>query len=140
MGKYFLWRERYNEDTILSLDAMGNGYATIQFNAFLQGKAGTQKLKGGNTEVFYAVKDAEWKSDDEQEKYNEVSTIRKSLTLQKVYPKIAKVLYRFNRPHHLVDYSKYQPIPLRLKKSTVIPAMPNEYGMELVTWNASSSK
>jgi len=130
MGKYFLWRERGNEDTILSLDAMENGYATIQFNAFLQGKAGTQTLKGGNTEVYYAVEDAEWKS-DEQEKYNEVGTIRKSLILQKFYPKVAKVVYRFKRPHHHVDYSKYQQIPLRLKKNTVVPTMPNEYGMSL---------
>lgn len=138
MGRMrFLWRERYNEDTILSLDAMENGYATIQFNAFLQGKSGTQQLKGGNTDVFYAVEDAEQEA-EEQETYHEAGTVRKSLTLEKVYPSVTKLVHRFKRPHHQVDYRKYQAIPLRLKKHAVVPSAPNDYGMALVTVNERS--
>ena len=50
----FRWRGRYNEDTILSLDVLKSGLATVQFNALLQEKATTQTLKGGNTDDFYA--------------------------------------------------------------------------------------
>ena len=51
----YRWRGRYNEDTDLSLRALKDGYCTIQFNAFLQEKATTQTMVGGNTDEFYAV-------------------------------------------------------------------------------------
>jgi len=50
----YRWRGRYNEDTDLSLRVLKDGHCTIQFNAFIQEKAQTQTLKGGNTEEFYA--------------------------------------------------------------------------------------
>ena len=37
----YRWRGRYNEDTILSLDMLKDGYCTIQFNAFMQLKTTT---------------------------------------------------------------------------------------------------
>ena len=43
----YRWRGRYNEDTDLSLRVLKDGLCTIQFNAFLQGKVTTQKMKGG---------------------------------------------------------------------------------------------
>jgi hypothetical protein len=46
------WRGRYNEDTDICLRVLKDGDCTIQFNAFLQGKAATQTVKGGNTEEF----------------------------------------------------------------------------------------
>ncbi len=48
------WRGRYNEDTDLSLRVLKAGQCTVQFNAFLQEKATTQTMKGGNTDEFYA--------------------------------------------------------------------------------------
>ncbi len=48
------WRGRYNEDTDLSLRALKAGLCTVQFNAFLQEKATTQTMTGGNTDEFYA--------------------------------------------------------------------------------------
>ncbi len=44
----YKWRGRYNEDTDICLRALKDGWATIQFNAFLQGKVTTQRMKGGN--------------------------------------------------------------------------------------------
>ena len=43
------WRGRYNEDTDLSLRVLKDGDCTLQFNAFLQEKATTQRLRGGNS-------------------------------------------------------------------------------------------
>jgi hypothetical protein len=108
----FLWRERYNEDTILSLDVMENGFCTVQFNAFLQGKVATQTLKGGNTEVFYAAETTDSAHEDFDEeasqKYNREGTLRKSLVLKEAYPEVTRVVERFGRIHHYVDYKKYR--------------------------------
>lgn len=88
----YRWRGRYNEDTDLSLNVLKDGNCTIQFNAFLQEKATTQTLKGGNTEAFYA---------------NE-GTLPKSQMIEKLHPDVAKVVWRFNRWHHYVDYGKFK--------------------------------
>ena len=50
----FRWRGRYNEDVDLSLRVLKAGWCTILFYAFLQNKAGTQSVKGGNTDEFYS--------------------------------------------------------------------------------------
>ena len=128
----FLWHERYNEDTILSLDAMENGFATVQFNAFLQGKSGTQKLAGGNSDLFYIPEQVNEKSTAENRFYNEGGTIRKSLTLEKCYPSVARMVWKFNRPHHEVNYSKYKNIPLKRKSNIKTNPAVNYYGMKLV--------
>lgn len=88
----FRWRGRYNEDTDLSLRVLKDGWCTIQFNAFLAGKATTQKIKGGNTDEFYE---------------NE-GTLPKSEMLEKMHPDVAKVVWKFNRWHHQVDYSSFK--------------------------------
>jgi hypothetical protein len=128
----FLWRERYNEDTILSLDTLENGFCTIQFNAFLQGKVGTQSLKGGNTEIFYG---AEGKDDQEsisEDEYNPLGTVRKSLNLLEIYPEVTKIVERYGRVHHHVDFRKYKSNQLRLRKGVKVAQKPNNYGMRLV--------
>jgi len=90
------WRGRYNEDTILSLDVLKDGDCTIQFNVFMQGKAATQTVKGGNTTEFYhaevgfddetgeAIK-ADKLVDAKGKKYNESGTIAKSQMLADVH-------------------------------------------------------
>jgi hypothetical protein len=93
-------RARWNEDTIQSLDVLKNGDCTIQFNAFLQGKGGTQKLKGGNTAEFYA-KDG---------------TYNKSAILAALHPDVAEVVWRYGRWHHHVDYSPFKDNKLKLVK------------------------
>jgi hypothetical protein len=128
------WRERYNEDTILALDVLTdedeNGerrFCTIQFNAFLQDKIVTQRLKGGNTEVFYHAE-----GDDFNEKnYNATGTVRKSLTLEKAYPEYASVEVRYDRVHHYVNYLPFKSNKLVVNPNYKAPADP-EYGMKLV--------
>lgn len=112
----FRWRGRYNEDTILSLDMLKAHWCTVQFNAFLQGKVATQTMKGGNTKEFY-----------EKE-----GTLLKSQLLARVHSDVAKVVWKFHRMHHHVDYRPFQKTRLIRKPGVRIPKKTNEFGMRLV--------
>lgn len=109
------WRGRYNEDTDLSLRVLKAGQCTVQFNAFLQEKATTQTMKGGNTDEFYAKE----------------GTLPKSEMIAKLHPDVAEVVWRFNRWHHHVDYTPFKRNQLIRRDNVVIPEGNNEYGMVL---------
>ena len=111
----YRWRGRYNEDTILSLDMLKDGYCTVQFNAFLQGKVRTQVLRGGNSEEFY----------------DKEGTLPKSQMQVNVHPDVSKLVYKFGRIHHQVNYSKFKANKLIKKKDIKIEQGINEYGMKL---------
>jgi hypothetical protein len=112
----FRWRARYNEDTDLSLRVLKAGYCTLQFNAFLCGKVTTQRMKGGNTKDFYSVE----------------GTLPKSEMLEKLHPDVAKVVWKFNRWHHHVDYRIFKKNKLIKKENLNLNKTINEYGMKLV--------
>tara|TARA_R100000231_G_scaffold30552_1_gene26940 strand:+ start:854 stop:1723 length:870 start_codon:yes stop_codon:yes gene_type:complete len=109
------WRGRYNEDTDLSLNVLKDGFCTLQFNAFLQEKATTQRLRGGNSEEFY----------------DEEGTLNKSKMLEKMHPDVASVVWRFNRWHHYVDYKPFKNNKPIRKKNLVIENKIDNYGMVL---------
>tara|TARA_R110000822_G_scaffold86138_1_gene200968 strand:+ start:270 stop:1178 length:909 start_codon:yes stop_codon:yes gene_type:complete len=127
------WRGRYNEDTDLSLRVLKDGDCTIQFNAFLQAKTATQKLKGGNTEEFYH-KEIGTKVLDKAKNmdYNAVGTVNKSEMLVKMHPDVARVSWKYGRWHHYVDYSPFKNNELRYKPGVKISSEPNNYGMKLI--------
>jgi hypothetical protein len=120
----YRWRGRYNEDTDLCLRVLKDGWCTLQFNAFLAGKVTTQRMKGGNTEQFY-----------EKE-----GTYCKSKMLEDMHPDVAKVVYRFNRWHHLVDYKPFKKNMLIKKKNLEISDKVNNYGMKLIKINKDELK
>ena len=109
------WRGRYNEDTILSIDIMKDGWVTVQFNAFLQNKINTQQVKGGNTAEFYAKE----------------GTGNKSEMLYKVYPEYTELAMRYGRKHHYINYKKHFTHRLIKRKDIKIDKDTNNYGMEL---------
>lgn len=111
----YRWRGRYNEDTDLSLRMLKDGYATIQFNAFLQNKITTQVVKGGNTKEFYAKE----------------GTMEKSKMQVRLHPDVSKLKWRYGRWHHLVDYTPFKNNKLIRKKGLDIPEGINEYGLEI---------
>ena len=123
----FRWRGRYNEDTIISLDMLKAGWCTIQFNAFLQEKKGTQLLKGGNTDEFYH-KEGVLKNG---EKYADTGTLAKSQMQVAVHPDVSKIVHKFGRIHHHVDYSGFKKQKLIRKNGIDINKGINNYGMEL---------
>ena len=89
----------------------------MQFNFFLQDKLTTQKKKGGNTDEFYAKE----------------GTLRKSQMLEDVHPDVAKVVTKFNRIHHEVDYKPFANNPLKRSGSVVrVGDVVNDYGVYVV--------
>ena len=112
----YRWRGRYNEDTDLCLQALKGGWCIVLFNAFLGKKIRSMAMKGGNTDTVYATGDKR-------------RAFAESLVEQ--HPDVARVVWRYNRWHHEVDYSPFQSNRLRLKPGTVIPEGVNEYGMRL---------
>jgi hypothetical protein len=125
------WRGRYNEDTDICLRVLKDGDCTIQFNAFLQGKAATQTVKGGNTEEFYHKEGLEknfW-----TEGINSEGTRNKSEMLVRMHPDVARMVWKYKRWHHYVDYSPFKKNELRYKKDITLSEGVNDYGMKLIT-------
>lgn len=108
------WRGRYNEDTDLCLRALKSGFVTVQFNAFIQEKKETQGMRGGNTDEFYLQE----------------GTKAKSEMLASMHPDCAKVIWKYGRWHHHVNYKVFKQRPT-LRSGIVISAGPNNYGMVL---------
>ncbi len=123
----YKWRGRYNEDTILSLDILKAGWCTVQFNAFLQEKMPTQTIGGGNTQEFYHKEGKVQRG----KKYADTGTIAKSKMQVAVHPDVSKVVWRFNRWHHHVDYTKFKSMKLKKKSNIEIKTTVDNYGMNL---------
>lgn len=113
----YRWRARYNEDTDLSLRILKDGWCTLEFNAFLQGELATQTLKGGCTDEFY-IKEG---------------TLNKSKMIVDLHPDVTKLVFKFRRWHHSIDYSSFQKNKLIKKSNLIIEDKINEYGMVLKT-------
>lgn len=109
------WRARYNEDVDLSLRMLKAGWCTILFNAFLQEKTQTLTMKGGNTDEVYAG-----------------GTLAKSQMIADLHPDVARVVWKFKRPHHHVDYGPFKRTKLIRRDDVEIPQSPDEYGMRLM--------
>ncbi len=112
----FRWRGRYNEDTDLCLRILKAKWCTIQFNAFLQGKKNTQLISGGNTEQFYSKE----------------GTYKKSKMLYDMHPDVTRIVWKYKRCHHYVDYNQFMKTKLIKKNNLKIPKQRNNYGMRLV--------
>lgn len=120
----YRWRGRYNEDTDLSLRILKDGLCTIQFNAFLCGKVTTQRMKGGNTKEFYSGE----------------GTLPKSKMIAELHPDVARVVWRFNRWHHHVDYTPFKENKLKYIPDFKKFKRENNYGMELVNYGIKAPK
>lgn len=115
------WRGRYNEDTILSLDVLKDGYCTMQFFNLLQGKSPTQKLGGGNTAEFYASE----------------GTFNKSKMLEMAHPDVAKTVWKYGRWHHEVNYRPFQrnkPVYVRGYDPQINKAETDQFSMRRVRY------
>jgi len=126
------WRGRYNEDTDICLRVLKDGDCTIQFNAFLQGKAATQTVKGGNTEEFYHKEGSMSKEDWRDGRLNPEGTKNKSQMLVDLHPDVAVMVKKYGRWHHYVDYSVFKKNELKMKPGIMLPDGNNNYGMKLV--------
>lgn len=116
----FRWRGRYNEDTDLSLRALKAGWCTALFYAFMVEKATTMKVKGGNTDELY--------------KQNATVDGRLAMarSLERQHPDVTKVVWKWGRWQHSVDYRPFKGNRLRLRPGVVIPEGVDNFGMVLV--------
>lgn len=106
----------YNDDTDLCLRVLKAGYCTCQFNVFLANKIATMQIKGGMTDYY--------------EKTNK--RLEFAQELQRAHPDVVKVVWKFNRWHHEVDYRPFKGNRLIRKPGVEMPEGVNNYGMKLV--------
>lgn len=97
----YRWRGRYNEDTDLCLQVLAGGQCTVLINVFSIGKAGTMKMKGGNTDVLYKGH----------------GRLKMARSLERMWPGVVTVIKRFQRPqHHIKANWAYFDQPLIKRK------------------------
>ena len=88
-------------------------------------KLPTMVRKGGNT----------------QELYKGDGRLKMARALERLWPGVVTVERRFKRPQHVVKGAwRFFDTPLKLKPGSIIPAEPNEYGMELAVLKPVKSK
>jgi len=107
------WRGRYNEDTDLSVRLLKAGWCTIQFEAFIQYKEMTQSKRGGNTDEFYLKE----------------GTLPKSQMLVAMHPDVTKLVHRFKRWHHHINYKQHFTHPLIRRDDIETKTGVDNYGM-----------
>lgn len=91
----YRWRGRYNEDTDLSLRALKDGWCTVLFYAFIIDKKATMTMKGGNTESLYKLD-------------NEDGRLLMAQSLQQQHPDVTKIVRKWGRWQHKVDYRPFK--------------------------------
>lgn len=104
----------YNDDTDLCLRVLKDGWATVLFNAFLIYKQTTMTVAGGMTDYY--------KETDRRREFAE--------ELRAAHPDVVRVVEKWGRWHHHVDYSGFRQ-KLRRRSGIVIPAGVNNFGMVL---------
>ena len=114
------WRGKYNEDTDLCLRVLKDGDCTILFYAFLQEKSATMTMKGGNTEDLYEIEDGR---------------LKMAQSLQKQHPDVTKIVWKWGRWQHSVNYTPFKKNKLIKKQGLYIPNQINNYGMILKELN-----
>lgn len=110
------WRNRYNEDTDMTLQVLADGWCTILFNAFTIHTPPTMSYTGGQTDIY--VNDGR---------------LRMARQLERVWPGVVTTKRKFKRPQHEVKglWRKFD-TPLRYKPGfdpTKIDA--SKYDMDL---------
>lgn len=120
----FRYELMYNDDTDMSLQVLKAGYCTILFQAFLCGKVPTMTMNGGNADIYKAAIDGRLKMAE---------------ALAKKHPDVVRVVDKWNRAQHSVDYSSFKSNELILKKGVQVKHGVNEYGMELINFKENKS-
>lgn len=113
------WRGRYNEDTDLCLRVLKDGDCTILFNAFLAEKEATMDMKGGNTDDLY------------KQNAHFDGRLEMAKSLQRQHPDVTKIVWKWGRWQHQVDYRPFKGNKLIRKPDLIISEGTNEYGMKL---------
>ena len=96
-----------------------DGWCTVLFNCFLAGKIGTLRMKGGNTDEVYKQSE---------------NRLKFAKSLQEQHPDLVKIVWRYNRWHHEVNYSNFKQKLIKVDNyNELIQLYDNEHGMKLIT-------
>lgn len=106
-------RGTYNDDTDLCLRVLKMGLPTVLFQAFLADKVRTMVLGGGNTPIYQG--DGRRKMAEE---------------LRSRHPDVTKVVWKWCRWQHEVNYAPFAANPLRLRPGRSALRGVDEHGME----------
>jgi len=106
----------YNDDTDLCLRVLKDGNCTVLFNIYVAEKIQTMRIKGGMTDYY-----------EQTNKRKEFADM-----LQHAHPDVVKVVWKYHRWHHEVDYRPFRNNAFKLKEGVVIPQGPNDYGMKKI--------
>ncbi len=102
------WRGRYNEDTDLSLRVLKEGWTTALFYLYLAKKISTMTMRGGNTDELYL----------QNEKFDGRLEMAKSL--QRQHPDVVKIVHKWGRWQHSVDYRPFKSnVLIRVNKKDI---------------------
>jgi len=104
----------YNDDTDLCLRILKDGFCTVLFNAFLIKKSVTMRVAGGMTPHYQG--DGRWKMAEE---------------LRKKHPDVTKVVKKWGRWQHQVDYRGFKKNKLKRKPGVKIKKGVDNFGMYL---------
>jgi hypothetical protein len=85
------WRGVFNDDTDLSLRLLKQGWSTILFNAFLARKLPTMTVSGGNTGIYQGA-----------------GRLQMARELVEQHPDVTKIVHRYGRWQHSVDYRQFK--------------------------------
>ena len=97
----------------LSIRILKSGLSTVNFRAFLVGKRATLTQKGGNENIYAETDDR----------------LEFAQSLKDQHPDVVKVVKKFNRWHHHVDYRPFEGNNLIKKSGIEIPRGVKEYGI-----------
>lgn len=103
----------FNDDTDLCLRVLKDGHCTLLTNVFLADKIQTMKIKGGMTEYYEGTD----------------KRLQFAQELQKAHPDIVRIVRKYNRWHHEIDYSIFKGNKLIRDENVPIPDGPQDYGM-----------
>lgn len=125
------WRGRYNEDTIMSIDTLINGFCTIQTPILLKNKQSTRSAKGGNHALGNGKDDLKNQVYSDAVNY-EFSSSLKSQMLVAVYPQYCYLKYRVGRIHHGYNEPAWASF-----KQQLHPAKVKGQKQKIYTWRVS---
>jgi hypothetical protein len=123
-GKPYRNEGFYNDDTDLCLRVLKDGYCTVLFYAFLANKAATMTVKGGMTPHYQPNQDGKDNRDSD-------GRYRMALELQKKHPDVTKIVWKWGRWQHEVDYSAFKDNRLQFRNDVVVSEGIDNYGIVL---------
>jgi len=117
------WRHRYNEDTDMTLQVLGDGWCTVLMNT-LQFQGGTTNYGGKVTKV----------KGGQQQVYAEDGRLKMARDLERVWPGVVTTRRRWGRPQHKLRWAKFDTKLIRrddIDWDAIEKGGPNEFGMTL---------